>query len=106
MSRDVFTKAAIVVGAVLVGLVLLPVVEEIAVLGILLLVVGTVVALLAGGVLWQVARRHPLLDVLLGAWLLYRHERRVRRAIDARSRSVPSSRPTSWTPPDARTWRP
>jgi hypothetical protein len=33
---------------------------------------------------WRLVRRHPLADLLIGGWLLRRHERR-RNAVDARS---------------------
>ena len=49
-------------------------------------------------VAWRVARRHPVADLLAGAWLLRRHERRQHQSVDARS----------WygapRPYDARSW--
>ena len=100
--KEALTKAAIVAGAVLAGLVLLPVVEEIAVAGVLLLVVGACVTVFVLAVLWHAARRHPLVDVLIGVWLLHRHDRRARRAVDARS----WPHPNPWAPPDPRTRSP
>ena len=58
---------------------------------------------------WRVVRRHPAAALLVGAWLLGRHERR-HRVVDARtwSASPPDAGgdPRSWPPPAARTWRP
>lgn len=34
---------------------------------------------------WRVARRHPAADLLVGAWLLRRHERRQQQRVDARN---------------------
>ncbi len=104
MTRDLLTKAAVALGAVVVGLVVLPVVEEIAVAAVLLLVVGACLALVTFAALWHVARRHPLADLLLGAWLVHRLERRMRRAVDARS--WPTQRSLPWPPPDPRTRSP
>ena len=98
MGRDV-KKVAIVAGTIVAGLVFLPVLEEIAVVGVLFLVAVASFALFVLAVLWHAARRHPTAGVLVGAWLVHRHDRRVRRAIDARSWPFPSS----WAPPDPRT---
>jgi hypothetical protein len=92
MRPGTLRKAAVVGVGVALGLVLLPVLEEIVVVGMLVLVAGVCLGLLAVGTTWRVARRHPLLGALVGAWLLDRHERRVHRVIDARSRPV-------WPPP-------
>ncbi len=100
--KEALTKAAIVAGVVVAGLVLLPVIEEIAVAGVLLLVVGACVTVFVLAVLWHAARRHPLVDVLIGVWLLRRHDRRARRAVDARSWPYRSP----WAPPDPRTRSP
>ncbi len=106
MRRDVLTKAAIVIGAVVAGLVLLPIVEAVAVAGVLVLVLGACLALFALAVLWHVVRRHPIVDVLIGAWLIHRHDRKVRRAIDARSWPTRRAYPSPWAPPDPRTRSP
>lgn len=106
MRRDTLTKAAIVVGAVVATLVLLPLLEEIVVAGALFLTAGAFLVFFALAVLWHVARRHPLADVLIAAWLLHRHERRVRRVIDAQSWSARGTHPSSWPPPDPRTRSP
>ena len=98
MGRDV-TKVGIVVGTVLAGLVLIPALEEIAVMGVLFLVAVVSFALFVLVVLWHAARRHPMVGVLVGAWLVHGHDRRVRRAVDARSWPCPSP----WAPPDPRT---
>ena len=100
--KEALTKAVILAGAVVAGLVLLPVVEEIAVAGVLLLAVGACVTVFVLAVLWHAARRHPLVDVLIGAWLLRRHDRSARRAVDARS----WPHPNPWAPPDPRTRSP
>ena len=72
----------------------------------LLVDVMTLVALLgllgviALAIAWRVARRHPVADLLIGTWLLRRHERRRRRMMDARSWpkvQQPYDSP-SWTP--------
>ena len=101
MGRDV-TKVAIVAGTIVAGLVLLPVLEEIAVVGVLFLVAVVSFALFVLAVLWHVVRRHPTVGVLVGAWLVHRHDRRVRRTIDARN----SPWSSSWAPPDPRTRSP
>ncbi len=106
MKRDVLTKVVIIAGAVVAGLLLLPVLEEIAVLGVVVLAVGVLVTILAVSTLGHLARRHPLADLLIGAWLLRRHERRVRRAIDARSWLTRSTYPSQWAPPDPRSRSP
>jgi hypothetical protein len=95
----------VIVGAVVAGLLLLPVIEEIALLGVVALAAGIVMALLAASTLGRLARRYPLLGVLIGAWLLHRHERR-RRAIDARSWTARSPYPSPRAPPDPRTRSP
>lgn len=57
-------------------------------------------AVLALVIAWRVARRHPVADLLVGAWLLRRHERRQQRIAEARSwRSAwPHEEAQSWTP--------
>ena len=84
---------------------------------VLHLVVDLVVAAVVPGILcvlglaiaWRVVRRHPAAGLLVGAWLLGRHERR-HRVRDARSWSASppdaGGDPRSWPPPVARTWRP
>lgn len=106
MGRDGLKKAAITTGAVVAGLVLLPVLAEVAAVVVLALAVVAVLALLSVAGLWHVARRHPLLDVLVAAWLLHRHDRRLRRTIDARSWPTPSTRRSPWAPPDPRSRSP
>ena len=101
MERDV-TKVAIVAGTIVAGLVLLPVLEEIAVIGVLFLLAVASLIVFVLAVLWHAARRHPTVGVLVGAWLVHRHDRRVRRTIDARSWPFPSS----WAPPDPRSRSP
>ena len=101
MGRDV-TKVAIVAGTIVAGLVFLPVLEEIAVIGVLFLLAVVCLVIFLVAALWHVARRHPTVGVLVGAWLVHRHDRRVRRAIDARSWLYPSS----WAPPDPRSRSP
>ena len=101
MGRDV-TKVGIVARAIIAGLVLLPVLEEIAVMGVFFLVAVVSFALFVLAVLWHAARRHPMVGLLVGAWLVRRHDRRVRRATDARSWPYPSS----WAPPDPRSRSP
>ena len=95
MGRDV-TRVGIVAGTIVAGLVLLPVLKEIAVIGVLFLLAVASLIVFVPVVLWHVVRRHPTASVLLGAWLVHRHDRRVRWTIDARS----SPWSSSWAPPD------
>jgi hypothetical protein len=50
-----------------------------------LLVLLGLLGVLALAVAWRVARRHPVADLVVGAWLLRRHERRQQQVVDARS---------------------
>ncbi len=61
-------------------------------------VVLGLVGLLSLVIAWRVVRRHPVGDLLLGAWLLRRHERRQQRSVDARSWHVARQ------PYEARSW--
>ncbi len=73
-------------------------VVELAVAVVTLGVVLGLVGLFALVIAWRVVRRHPLGDLLLGAWLLRRHERRQQRHVDARSWYVARQ------PYEARSW--
>ncbi|MDA8317235.1 MAG: hypothetical protein M0010_19005 [Actinomycetota bacterium] len=103
MKRAVLSKAAVVAGAVVAFLVLLPVLERIVLLGVVVLAAGVVVTILAVATLGNLARRHPIVDLAIGAWLVHRHERRMRRAIGARNSSARSRYASPWAPPDPRT---
>ena len=101
MGLDV-TKVGIVAGTVVAGFVLLPVLEEIAVIGVLFLLAVACLVMFVLAVLWHAVRRRPMVGVLVGAWLVHSHDRRVRRAVDARSWPYPSS----WARPDLRSRSP
>ena len=76
---------------------------------VVLVVLVTLVGLLAVVCIWRMVRRRPGADLLIGAWILRRHERR-RQVVNARSWSGlppdPYGDPRSWPPPGSRTWRP
>jgi len=79
---------------------------------LILLALVALLGLLAAMLTLRIARRHPLVDVLIGAWLMRRHERRHERrreVVDARSwsgcRPDPYEDPRGWLPPDVRSWR-
>lgn len=73
-----------------------------------LLAVAGMLGVLAIGFTWRLARRHPAVGVLVGAWLWRRHERKL-QVVDARSWPAASAGwykdPSSWPPPGAQTWR-
>ncbi len=79
-----------------------------ALVGILLGLVALAVVLIVLGVILaglglRMARRHPIFDMLAGAWLYRRYEyrqeqRRQRETIDARSWPPPQY-PRAWPPP-------
>ena len=105
-------RRLIVVGAAVVLVVAIPGLRA-ALVDLLVGIVLPVVMLGLLGVLglaitWRLVRRHPLADVLIGGWLLRRHERRQQRMVDARSWTEAPARsqgdPTTWPPPDPRSW--
>ncbi|MDA8356745.1 MAG: hypothetical protein M0Z95_10725, partial [Actinomycetota bacterium] len=63
-----------------------------------LVVVLSLVGVLALALGWRVVRRHPVADLVVGTWLLRRHERRRQQIVDARSW------PETRQPYGARTW--
>ena len=52
---------------------------------VMLIVVLGLAGLFALVIVWRALRRHPIGDLILGAWLLRRHERRQQQIVDARS---------------------
>lgn len=73
-------------------------VVELAVGVVALVVVLSLVGVLALALGWRAVRRHPVADLLVGTWLLRRHERRRQQIVDARSW------PETSQPHRARTW--
>ena len=52
---------------------------------VMLIVVLGLAGLFALVIVWRALRRHPIGDLILGAWLLHRHERRLQQIVDARN---------------------
>jgi len=50
-----------------------------------LVVMLSLVGVFALALGWRAVRRHPVADLLVGTWLLRRHERRQQQRVDARS---------------------
>ena len=73
-------------------------VVELAVGVVTLVVMLSLVGVLALALGWRVVRRHPVADLVVGTWLLRRHERRQQQIVNARSW------PETPQPHRARTW--
>jgi len=102
--RSRIGRRLIVLGALSVLVLAIPglrsAADELLVGVVTLIALFGLLGLLALAIAWRVARRHPVADVLVAAWLLRRHERRQQRIVDARSWSRVEQ------PYEDRTWPP
>jgi len=108
-SRSRTERRIIVLGVATVLVVVIPELRT-AMVQLLVCIVTLVVLLGFLGILglavtWRAARRHPVADLLIGAWLLRRHEHRQQRILDAWSwpRAQQPYEDPGWSPPGART---
>lgn len=115
-SRSRTERRLIVLGAVTVVVLVVPglwaAVVELFVGALLLTVLLGLLGVVVLIGVWRVAERHPVVDLVVGAWLLRRRDRRrdrrQERIVDARSwQSIQQRQPyrIQAPPPDPRTWR-
>lgn len=86
--------AAIAVAAVIAALLVWRFLAVLVYLAFVVAPLAVFIGLVVLALVWRTVRRHPLADVVLGAWLLRHHERRTARRLGR------------FPPPDARSWRP
>lgn len=100
--RSRIERRLVVLGVATVLVLVIPGLRSAAVqllVGIVTLVVLLgLLGILALAITWRVARRHPVTYLLIGTWLLRRHERRRQRVADA------WGWPRAQPPYEARNW--